>query len=215
MKEAETAYNREILFNDLLTTPIQTNELDINKEMASRDYPLKLKVLQLLCNLKVPDLHISDKGNNEKDIIKTIENLVENDEMLFGYTFYVASNPIFDYTWSYLRAQMDNYKSLLFNVHRFFIFICRDIQILRSILLAHNPSAYIMFNDLIKVEFMNIAPYAKAYMQWENFSNITQIGKGYRLSIKVKESTRAVCDCTYNDTVKQLSDKIEKLSYYL
>ena len=86
---------------------------------------------------------------------------------------------------------------------------------MRPILLAHDPNIYIVFDDMIKVEFMKTVPYAKAYMLWENFSNITQIGNGYRLSIKVKESTRAVCGCTYNDTAKQLSDKIEKLSYYL
>lgn len=67
---------------------------------------------------------------------------MENDETLFEYTFYVASNPIFDYTWSYLRTQMDSYKNFLFNAHRFFAFICRDIQILRPILLAHDPNIY-------------------------------------------------------------------------
>ena len=212
MKETGITYNKENLLEDLLTTPIRTNDQDINHEKASRDYPLKLKVIQLLRNLKTP---YDDKDNNENDVKKAIENLVENDETLFGYTFYVASNPIFDYTWSYLKTQMDNYKSFLFNAHRFFAFICRDIQILRPILLAQDPNTYIVFNDMIKIEFMNMAPYAKAYMQWENFSNITQVGNGYRLSIKVKESTRAVCGCTYNDTAKQLSDKIEKLSYYL
>ena len=127
MKETGITYNKENLLEDLLTTPIRTNNQDINNEKASRDYPLKLKVIQLLRNLKTP---YDDKDNNEEDVKKTIENLVENDETLFGYTFYVASNPIFDYTWSYLRTQMDSYKNFRFNALSIYNFCCCDIQLM-------------------------------------------------------------------------------------
>ncbi len=71
MKETGITYNKENLLEDLLTTPIRTNDQD-NNEKASRDYPLKLKVIQLLRNLKTP---YDDKDNNEEDVKKRLKIL--------------------------------------------------------------------------------------------------------------------------------------------
>lgn len=72
MKETGITYNKENLLEDLLTTPIRTNNQDINNEKASRDYPLKLKVIQLLRNLRTP---YDDKDNNEEDVKKRLKIL--------------------------------------------------------------------------------------------------------------------------------------------
>lgn len=198
-------YLKEKLFEDLQNF---TKSSEICQDKSNRDCIYKLKVLQTIFGLTIPELVLSENEDNFNEIKNAIKNYVECDEVLYGYTFYVSSNQVFDYSWSYLRKQMNKYVDFLFNANLFFHFVLRDINALSKIF-ANKIEYHIVFNEMIDVEYLNEDPFVRANMLWENFHNITRLGKGYQLSLMLKETTVAVITCNYKDSVESLCKKVQ------
>jgi hypothetical protein len=195
-------YTKEMLFEDLQTG------LE-NGEKNCRNYIYQVKVLQTIFGLNVPELLVGEKKDNTNEIRRSIENFVEGDESLYGYTFYISSNYVYDYSWSYLRKQMSKYVDFLFNTNRFFIYVLRDLNALIEIL-AGREYIHVVFNEMIDVTFSDVVHPAKASMLWEKFHNIINVGGGYQLDLKLKEATLIAYNCSYKDNAEQLYKKIKE-----
>lgn len=197
-------YDKERFFEDLLCNNMVDEKVPINNK---REYLYQLKVLQTIIELELPSLILEDGRDNSIEVRKAIINFVEGDLSLYGYTFFVSSNQVFDYTWSYLRKKMSQYVEFLFNSNLFFFIVLRDINALSRSLIS-TSDIHIVFNDMIDVEFMNTKPFVKAQMLWNHFYNITKVRKRYQISIMRKESIIAVLDCSCDDNVETICKKI-------
>lgn len=196
-EEEKCFYSKDSFFHLLLKTERDDNNFERYKQLQ-RDFIYKIKVLQTILFLKVPDLALSgDRIEAERDK-GLIESKVLNDELLFGYTFHVSSNSEFQYTWNYMRKQLDKYVDFLFETKRFFKFVFRDITALDHVL-RDIKDIHIVFNGLIDVNFTDNAPYIDARMLWENFHNLSNVGHNYRIYIMANESTLMVCNCSYKE----------------
>lgn len=177
-------------------------------KQLQRDLPYKIKVLQTILFLKVPNLTLSEYGIEAERDKKLIESNIHSDELLFGYTFLVSSNSEFQYTWSYMRKQLDKYVDFLFGAKRFFEFVFRDITALDKVL-RDTQDIHIVFNELIDVNYTDNAPYINAKMLWENFHNLSNVSYSYRVSIMINASTLIVCNCSYKDEADKLCEKVK------
>lgn len=208
----KNVYSTEMLFNDLLNegrSDVSSNQIEIEE---LREYRYLRKLLQAIVNSEISSLFIdveNDNLNNLNEIKKTIENIVEENDVLYGYTFYVSSNHTFNYSWSYLRKQICEYVDFLFNANRFFTFIIRDINTLANVFAGHKD-IHIVFNEIIDVAFYDVVPYVRASMRWSNFQMITKVKDGYQIKIMCEENTWAVFDRLYKESVELLSKKASK-----
>ncbi|WP_298451739.1 hypothetical protein [uncultured Prevotella sp.] len=203
-------YSKDSFFKLLL---LETERDDNNFErykQLQRDFLYKIKVLQTILFLKVPDLALSGNWIEAERDKELIESKVLSDELLFGYTFHVSSNSEFQYTWNYMRKQLDKYVDFLFGTKRFFEFVFSDITALDHVL-RDIKDIHIVFNELIDVSYTDDAPYINARMLWENFHNLANVGHNYRMSIMIKASTLMVCNCSYKDGTDNLCEKVKNV----
>jgi len=201
-------YSKDSFFKLLLLeTERDDNNFERYKQMQ-RDFPYKIKVLQTILFLKVPDLTLSVDGIEAERYKKLIESQVHDDELLFGYTFHVSSNSEFQYTWNYMIKQLDKYVDFLFGTKRFFEFVFRDITALDNVLRGIQD-IHIVFNELIDVIYTDDAPYINARMLWENFHNLANVNYNYIVSITINASTLIVCNCSYKDGTDKLCEKVK------
>lgn len=198
------SYTKEKLLADIIEN---TEE---NPKKDHRDYKYQLKVLQtIFCLQQVSNLIVGGKDDNTEDVRKEIKNLITTNEVLFSYTFYVSSNQVFDYTWNYMRKQLDGYEDFLYNANMFFTFVVRDINALANIPLNIHDM-HIVFHKMIDVEISNVGLHIKANFKWDHFHNIVNVGYGYRVSVMIKEYTLIVCDCSYKDEANKLCEKVKE-----
>lgn len=201
-------YSKDSFFKILLSEPERDGDNPEKYKQMQRDFPYKIKVLQTILLLDVPGLKLSgDEIKSERDK-ELIEFKVNSDELLFGYTFHVSSNPEFQYTWSYMKKQLDKYVDFLFGAKRFFEFVFRDITALDSVLRGIQD-IHVMFNGLVDVFYTDSAPYIKARTLWENFHNLANISHSYRVSVMANESALMVRNCSYKDGTDKLCVKVK------
>lgn len=55
-------------------------------------------------------------------------SLLEENEALILFTFYVSENKQFDFEWSYLLSKIENIKSFMKDFKKYIVFVCRDIS---------------------------------------------------------------------------------------
>lgn len=151
---------------------------------ASRDLKYQIKVIQKLIDLDLPIF-----GNsNAETLCEEIRNKVENDDILFVYTFYVSSNHNFNYSWSYLRKKIDHYQDFLFEVHRFICSVLEDICIISS-QRVNLKNLHFSFHDLIDVKITEDPPYVKSSLNRNSFHQLNNVKKGYLVSAKCEDTT--------------------------
>lgn len=209
-EKPENLFTEEMFLNSLLTVPENAEGSLKEQEGLQRDIKYKMKVLQAILYLEVPDLILSGKECDEEKGKKLIEDKVENDELLFGYTFHVSSNPEFKRNWSYMRKQLDKYAAFLFGAKRFFEFVFRDVKALIGILQGIQD-VHVVFDGLVDAAYSDEVPCVRTKMLWEHFHNLTHAWRGYyKVSVMVKETILVVCDCSYKNGTDKLCEKVKE-----
>ncbi|MDD3039951.1 hypothetical protein [Bacteroides sp.] len=201
-------YTRAELFEDIQTALEKAVEDTQEGERACRDFNHKLKVFQSIFFMKLPPYNF-DKDNME-EIKEAIELCVDGNELLFGYTFFLSSNKNFDYSWSYLRKQMDKYVDFFFETYRFMSYALDDINSMRADLCG-NKDLHIELNELFDVTFIDDKPFIKTIVHWENFSQINKVKNGYYLSVKIDETTLLTCHRKYSNKLNPFHDRVKQI----
>lgn len=189
-------YTKTELFEDIQTTPEECVKDTPEGERARRDFVHKLKVLQTIFGTKLP-LYDFEKDNMD-DIKEALEVYVDGNELLFGYTFFLSSNTNFDYSWSYLRKQMDKYIDFFSGAYKFISYVLADINAMK-IDLQGNENLHIEFNELFDVVFIDDKPFVKTIINWENFYQINNVKNGYYISVKINKATLLTCYRKYSN----------------
>lgn len=201
-------YTKTELLEDISTPPEEHTKETSEKEKAHRDFIYKLKVLQYIIDPKLPPYDF--KKDNMDDIKKQIEVYVDGNEILFGYTFFLSSNTNFDYSWSYLRKQIDKYVDFTFDTYRFICYLLKDINTMKSDL-SGIQYLHIEFNGLFDVTFIDDKPFVKTIVHWENFYQINKVKNGYYISVKIDKTTLLTYDRKYNNELNPFLNKVKQL----
>ena len=135
-----------------------------------RDKQHKLKVLNFLLNLNVENV---DKKEEVEDFMKM---LLSQDEPLFGFIFFLSSNPHFDYNWSYLRKQYDNFQTKLTALYLFFNDMFLAVNNLVKLEEKYKGCEFI-FNGLFCLSFKEGSLLPKMTLKWDKFNNLLLIDK--------------------------------------
>jgi hypothetical protein len=175
---------------------------------ANRDFMHKLKVLQSFFWRKLPPYDFKD--DNMDAIKEALEVSVDGDELLFGYTYFLSSNTNFDYSWNYLRMQMDNYIDFYSEAYRFISYVLKDIDELKANLCGLE-NLHIYFNELFDVTFIDDKPFVKTIVNWESFYQINKVKNGYYLSVKIDKTTLLTFYRKYNNKLNPNISRINQI----
>ena len=201
-------YTKAELFEDIQATIDECNE-DISKgEKALRDFRYKLKVLQSIFDMKLPPYDF--KKDNIDNIKEALEVYVDGNELLFGYTFFLSSNTNFDYSWNYLRKQMDKYVNFLFEAYKFISYVLADINSMRTDLCG-NKDLHIEFNTLFHVTFIDDKPFVKTIVSWDDFYQINKVKNGYYISVKIGKTTLLTYYREYSNKLNPFLDRVKQI----
>lgn len=201
-------YTKTELFEDIQTTPEECVKDTPEGERARRDFVHKLKVLQTIFDTKLP-LYDFEKDNMD-DIKEALEVYVDGNELLFGYTFFLSSNTNFDYSWNYLRKQMDKYIDFFSGAYKFISYVLADINAMK-IDLQGNENLHIEFNELFDVVFIDDKPFVKTIINWENFYQINNVKNGYYISVKINKATLLTCCRKYSNDLAPFLGGVKQL----
>ncbi len=175
---------------------------------STLDYKNKLKFLQFILITLVK----YDFENNDTDDIKNqIECQIDEDILMFGYTFFLSANRNFKYTWSYLLRQKDNYADFLLATYKFISYAIKDINTMRESLKSYED-LHIELNELFDVTFIDEEPYVKTEVNWDNLKKINEVKRGYRIIVKKNETTILGFNREYGEVnLETLIENIKKL----
>lgn len=201
-------YTKTELFEDIQTTPEECVKDTPEGERARRDFVHKLKVLQTIFDTKLP-LYDFEKDNMD-DIKEALEVYVDGNELLFGYTFFLSSNTNFDYSWNYLRKQMDKYIDFFSGAYKFISYVLADINAMK-IDLQGNENLHIEFNELFDVVFIDDKPFVKTIINWENFYQINNVKNGYYISVKINKAILLTCYRKYSNDLDPFFGGVKQL----
>lgn len=201
-------YTKAELFEDIQIIPEKCTKNTSEEEKAHRDFRHKLKVLQYIFDMELPTYNF--KEDNMEEIKEAIEVYVEGNALLFGYTFFLSSNTEFDYSWNYLRKQMDKYVDFFSEAHKFISYVLADIDKMKTGF-SGNKDLYIVLNELFNVKFMSDKPFVKTTVNWENFNQINKVQSGYYISAKIGKTTLLTCYRKYNNNLNLFINRVRQL----
>ena len=141
----------------------------------------RLKVFDFLCGINAVEKEegsIYPKINREK-----IERLVEEDLFLSGYTFFLSSNPSYAYTWKYQQQKVGRYIDFIYHACNFIHHVVADVQYIQTHYEVQEDFSFV-FNELIEVNLIKASKADKTKLVWSNFRSITEVRKGYYISVK-------------------------------
>ena len=205
INEVIAPYNLSSLYDDVNADFIE-RQSQVDKINVWDQYYLKL--FQFLCK---EALNARDKNTTIPQIDRSrIEQKLEADTYLFGYTFFISSNPDYDYTWTYHLQKENNYVDFICNACLFLLYVLKDIEFIHRAYEV-NANVCLVFNDILEVTFTKTEPIVKAKLIWDNFTQITRIQKGYYVAIKhdtANIATKYVSfdAATHDEALKQLID---------
>ena len=204
----EQKYTKTELFEDIQAIPEESEKTTPEGEKARRDYSYKLKVIQSVFCMKLPAYDF--KKDNMEEIKKAIEVDVDGNELMFGYTFFLSSNTNFDYSWNYLRKQIDKYIDFFSEAYKFISYVIEDINDMKTSLRG-NKDLHIELNELFDVAFVDDKPFVKTIVCWENFYQINKVKSGYYISVKIGKTTLLTCYRKYSIELKSFLDRVKQV----
>jgi hypothetical protein len=145
-----------------------------------------------------------------EEIKEAIEVYVEGNGFLFAYTFFLSLNTNFDYSWNYLRKQMDKYVDFLSEAYRFISYVLADINAMKTSL-SGNKDLHIELNELFDVTFVDDKPFVKTIVCWENFYQINKVKSGYYISVKIGKTILLTCYRKYSNKLNPFLDRVEQV----
>lgn len=145
----------------------------------------------------------SGKDYEEKTVI---DNMLNNDSSLFSYTFFVSSRSQFDYSWSYLRKQWDEYAKTLNSACKFILDMIDKVNMLyehRSEFIAKE----FVFADIFVFSFAKATCLPHIEIKWENINCLFNVDKSYHISAKIGDAIQM--------TIKICLDKPDNTDSFL
>lgn len=201
-------YTKAEMFEDIQSTLEEYAENTPEGEKVRRDFKHNLKVLQCIFEMKLPAYDF--KIDNIDDIKEKLEVYVDGNELLFGYTFFLSSNTNFDYSWNYLRKQMDKYIDCFSEAYKFISYVLADINAIK-IDFGGIKDLHIELNELFDVKFINEKPFVKTVVNWENFHKINKVKNGYYISVKIDKTTILTYYRKYSDKLNPFFDGVKQV----
>lgn len=176
------------------------------KERESEDFNLRdvqhyLKVFCYIISV-VREVE-SGKDYEEKTVI---ENMLNNDNSLFSYTFFVSSRSQFDYSWSYLRKQWNEYSKTLNSACKFILDMIDKVNVLyehRSEFIANE----FVFADIFVLSFAKATYLPHIEIKWENINSLFNVDNSYHISAKIGDAVKM--------TIKICLDKPDNTDSFL
>lgn len=200
------SYTMLMLLTDVQKLP-DIREDDCNNEKY-RDLQYYFKTIQCIIDLNAP---IIDFENDNTELIReSINNKIICNEELFGFTYFISSNPNFDYSWYYLRRKINDFQIFLFDVHTFFCMVLKDINkiILRQ---SEFKDVHFIFHDLLDVKIIDSPPFVHSTINWEKFNQITKVKKGYFITAIYDEDTLLSFSRNKNAQIDLFLDNLSKI----
>lgn len=143
------------------------------------------------------------KDYEEKTVI---DNILNNDSSLYSYTFFVSSRSQFDYSWSYLRKQWDEYAKTLNSACKFIFDMIDKVNVLyeyRSKFIAKE----FIFADIFVLSFAKATCLPHMEIKWENINCLFNVDKSYHISAKIGDAIQM--------TIKICLDKTDNTDSFL
>ena len=172
------------------------------KEMESEDFNLRdvQHYLKVFCYIISVVREVESGKDYEEKIV--IENMLNNDNSLFSYTFFVSSRSQFDYSWSYLRKQWGEYVKTLNSACKFILDMINKVSVLyghRSEFIANE----FVFADIFVLSFDKTTCLPQIEIKWEKINGLFNIGNSYHISAKTGDAiqmTMKLCFDKQDDT---------------
>lgn len=180
----EGKYTLERLLNDILDSSNENCSENDNDNKATREHRAKKIVIQML--IEQANAYRSDVYKNAEKLSTALDVKVKEDKWMSGYMFYVSQNPNYDYSWNYMRRQVDGYVEFLGNAVRFFTNVVDDINAIADRLIS-KKDVYVIFSDIIEVASTQEGASLKARVIWERFKTIASFNPVYQITVKVKD----------------------------
>lgn len=86
--ETGNIFSEELFFDDLLSVPEDVENTTEEQESLKRDFMYKRKVLQTILSLELPESILNGDEGREMKGKEIIGSKIDDDELLFGYTFW-------------------------------------------------------------------------------------------------------------------------------
>lgn len=169
-------YSVDKLYKDIVAQYEKERE---SEDLNLRDVQHYVKVFSYLYSV-VREVE-SGKDYEEKAVI---ENMLNNDNSLFSYTFFVSSRSQFGYSWSYLRKQWDEYAKKLNCACKFIIDMIDKVNVLyehRTEFIANE----FVFADIFVLSFAEATCLPHIEIKWENINSLFNVGNSYHISAKI------------------------------
>lgn len=198
-------YTFGILFNDILADSIEGMEISESDVKSNREYKSKLIVVQMLLGLA--ESYKTENYNNNEKLRNAIETIVDGDEQLSGYIFFVSQNPQFDYSWNYMRKCRTNYIEFLVNSIRFLNNVLVDINLLTGKSWPGN-NIHVVFHDILDIELTSEVPFVKSRLLWENFYRLAMVKSDYNIVVKIKNNLLKTSNRKAPSDMKNLIDSV-------
>jgi len=198
-------YTFGILFNDILADSIEGMEISESDVKSNREYKSKLIVVQMLLGLA--ESYKTENYNNNEKLRNSIETIVDGDEQLSGYIFFVSQNPQFDYSWHYMRKCRTNYIEFLVNSIRFLNNVLVDINLLTGQPWSGN-NIHVVFHNILDVELTSEEPFVKARLLWENFYHLVTVKSDYDIIVKANDTLLKASGRKEPSDMKKLIDSV-------
>lgn len=180
----EVKYTLGMLLNDILDSSDENCSRIENTDKVAREHRAKKIVIQML--IEQANAFGADTYKNWEKLTNALEIQVREDKWMSGYMFYVSQNPNYDYSWNYMRKQIDGYVEFLGKAIRFFSNVVDDINAIADSLISEKD-IHVIISDIIEVASTQESPCLKARVIWERFKTIANFNPVYQITVKEKD----------------------------
>lgn len=209
-KRMDQKYSLEALLDDIqngfekLCDDVKAND------NAKRENKHKLIIIQMLA--KLAQTYGGEEYNDDEKLRRVIVTNLNLDEILSGFLFFVSQNPQFDYSWNYMRKRKVSYADFLVEGIRFLNNVVADVNVLAGES-TEEEGMHVLINELLDIELVNVEPYVKTSIKWENLQCIVTVKKDYNISVYKRDNALATADRKDAETVAKLKAKaMERLA---
>lgn len=174
-------YSVDKLYKDIIAQYEKERE---SQDLNLRDVQHYVKVFSYIYS--VVRAVESGKDYEEKTVI---DNMLNDDSSLFSYTFFVSSRSQFDYSWSYLRKQWNEYSKTLNSVCKFILDMIGKVNVLyehRSEFIANE----FVFADIFVLSFAKATYLPHMEIKWENINRLFNVENIYHISAKIGDAVQ-------------------------
>lgn len=204
----ESKYTLEKLLNDILDSSDDNCSEVENTDKTAREQRAKKVVIQML--IEQANAFRSDMYKNAEKLTTALEVKVKEDKWMSGYMFYVSQNPNYDYSWNYMRKQVDGYVEFLGNAVRFFKNVVDDINAIADRLIS-KKDVHVVFGDIIEVASTQDSLGLKSSVSWERLKTAANFNPVYQITVKVKEIVLMIGTRNGSTDAAELIEKAIKL----